>query len=197
MDRRAFLVLGASVLGVAACTGDGEPDAGPDGSPVEPAPSQPPADDPDGPLRDRVAAAEAALIAQYRTVISERPRLADTLAPFLAHHEEHLARVAPGWAPGPVETPVPSASASAGPSGSAAPAPSGSAAPAPSGSAAEALDRLARAERDAGRDRIAACDAAASGVLARDLCLISASEAQHAAALERRGYRQRVAGGSP
>jgi hypothetical protein len=189
MDRRAFLVLGASVLGVAACTGDGEPDAGPDGSPVEPAPSQPPADDPDGPLRDRVAAAEAALIAQYRTVISERPRLADTLAPFLAHHEEHLARVAPGWGPGPVETPVPSASASAGPSGSAAPA--------PSGSAAEALDRLARAERDAGRDRIAACDAAASGVLARDLCLISASEAQHAAVLERRGNRQRVAGGSP
>ena len=45
------------------------------------------------------------------------------------------------------------------------------------------LRELLAAEQEAQAERIAACDAAASGALARDLCLIAASEAQHAEAL--------------
>lgn len=182
VERRTFLVLGASLIGVSACTGDAVE--------VDPSPTvpRPPARDPDGPLRERVAAAERALIARYRTAITDSPGLAGTLAPFLAHHEAHLARVAPGTG-----APEPSASGAA-PSGSL--APSASAPPSPSASASASastdspaardvlLRDLAEAERDAFRDRLSACDGAASGVLARDLCLIAASEAQHAAVLD-------------
>lgn len=178
VERRTFLVLGASLLGVSACTAD---EVEVDPSPTVP---RPPVRDPDGPLRERVAAAERALIARYRTAITDSPGLAGTLAPFLAHHEAHLARVAPGTG-----GPEPSASGAA-PSGSMSPS-----APAPpSASASEPTDSppardvllrdLAEAEQDAFRDRLSACDGAASGVLARDLCLIAASEAQHAAVLD-------------
>jgi hypothetical protein len=54
------------------------------------------------------------------------------------------------------------------------------------------LAALAAAETAARSERIAACDAALDPALARDLCLIGASEAQHATYLERarRGARQ-------
>ena len=52
-------------------------------------------------------------------------------------------------------------------------------------SVGKTLAELAAAEAAAQRQRAAACDGAADPALARDLCLIAASEAQHAAALER------------
>jgi hypothetical protein len=57
-----------------------------------------------------------------------------------------------------------------------------SASPSTTGQVEEATDVLARlgaAEAEALEERTSACDAARSAVLARDLCLIAASEAQH------------------
>ena len=94
MERRTFLVLTAAAVGLAGCTSD----------PSEPAPTGPPAStapsDPDARLRAEVAASEVALIAAYRAAIQANPELAEDLAPFVAQHEAHLDRVAPGFAGG-------------------------------------------------------------------------------------------------
>ena len=127
--------------------------------------------DPDAALRDEVAASEVALIAAYRSALEAHPELAADLAPFLAHHEAHLARVSPGSTAGE-GTPVASAS----------PRTSGSPSPVPS--VAETVAALAAAESRAQAQRAAACDGAVDPGLARDLCLVAASEAQHAALLE-------------
>ena len=167
MDRRRFLVLSASALGLAGCTSDiDQPTPAP--SPPEPAP----AEDVDAALRERVAASELALIAAYRGAIAEFPERARTLADLLAQHEAHLARVAPDMAP-PAE---PSAAASA-PASASAPAGQGDAAPI-------TLKALARAEAAAQAQHVASCDAAQDPALARDLCLMAASEAQHVAVLD-------------
>ncbi len=207
MERRTFLVLGAAAVGLAGCTrGPVEPNP-----PSAPAPSTVPAD-PDSRLRDEVAASEVALIAAYRSAIGANPELAADLAPFLAHHEQHLARVAPGdeAGAGPAASPSgsdsvattptpgasPSTSVSGAPSESTADSrlPSGSPAPTtPAATSAEetsdvsaedALAGLAAAESEAQAQRASACDGAQDPALARDLCLIAASEAQHAIALE-------------
>ena len=65
------------------------------------------------------------------------------------------------------------------PSGSASASPPEASAP----SAADTLSALAAAETAAQAQRATACDAAQGPALARDLCLIAASEAQHASAL--------------
>lgn len=193
VERRTFLALGVTALGLVGCTG--ELPAGPEGG--SPPPRQP-AEDPDSALRARVAASEAALVARYRDALAMHADLVAELGPFLAHHEAHLARVAPGAAsasaaPSTV-TPTPEESSDgnqpASPSASASGAPPGgdtavSASPGASDpdSRAAAVAGLAEAEGVAHRDRVDACDAAENAGLARDLCLIAASEAQHESAL--------------
>jgi hypothetical protein len=177
VERRTFLVLSAAAVGLAGCTSDSsEP-----GPPSAPAPTRPPSD-PDARVRDEVAASEIALVAAYRSAIATSPELAADLEPFVAQHEAHVARVAPGFA----TSSTPSGSASMRGSASASANPSGSASASPSASArsvADTLSALAAAESAAQVQRATACDAAQGPALARELCLIAASEAQHAAAL--------------
>jgi hypothetical protein len=166
VERRTFLALGAAVVVLTGCT-SGPTD--PDGTPTPTAPDV--QRDPDAALRDEVAASEVALIAAYRSALKARPELAGDLAPFLAHHEAHLAQVAPGSTAG---AGTPGASAS----------PDGSSSSPPAPSAAETVAALAAAESRAQAQRAAASDGAMDPGLARDLCLVAASEAQHAALLE-------------
>jgi hypothetical protein len=127
----------------------------------------------------------------------------------MADHMAHLERVAPGAstdldasAPAAAEPSTPGSGASE-PSGTAvdpsasAPAASEPSAPAStSGGPADTstaapqtrsrrttLTGLADAESQAVAERTSACDSAQSPALARDLCLIAASEAQHAQVL--------------
>ena len=176
MDRRTFLVLAAAAAGTAGCTGT-EDRPGPTGS--TPAPP-----DPDDAIRVRVAESEAALIATYRAALDSAPALARTLVPLLRQHEEHLGLVAPpGWTPPVTSATGPSGSSgSSGSSGGPAPAASPALSPAP---ADALLVELAAAETAARDQRITACDGATDPDLARLLCLVGASEAQHAAVLER------------
>ncbi len=207
MERRTFLVLGAAAVGLAGCTSNAT-EPGPPSAPASPIPPE----DPDARLREEVAASEVALIVAYRSAIEANPELAASLGPFLAHHEAHLTRVAPGFSRGSgtsvaSESPsapsrptggssdaddaAPSASLDATSSGSpedAAPSGSPDASAAPSGSpeerASSVVSELAAAESAAHDQRATACDGAKDPGLARDLCLIAASEAQHAAALD-------------
>jgi len=178
-------VLGAAAVGLAGCTrGSSEPDR--TSAPTEPsAPT-----DPDARLREAVAESELALIAAYRAAIESTPELGADLAPFLAHHEQHLDRVAPAFADSAGQ-PSPSASGSTAtsvtsptPSGSAAGSSNVSPGATSAPSAADTLTALAAAESRAQAERATACDGAQDPALARDLCLIAASEAQHAAALD-------------
>ena len=187
VERRTFLVLGAVALGLAGCTNQA-PTPRPDGSATAA-----PETDPDDAVRSAVAASELALIASYRTAIEAHPELADELGPFLIHHEAHLARIAPERAAEAAGTGdgSPSAIASAsgdgstpGNAGSEGAAPSGNETGTASPAAAETVAALADAEAAARRERIASCDAALDPALARNLVLIAASEAQHAAVLE-------------
>ncbi|MGB7979585.1 MAG: hypothetical protein WCF36_02200 [Candidatus Nanopelagicales bacterium] len=150
MDRRTFLGVSAAVLALTGCTGD------PTG-PVPP-PMPPGAQDPDETVRAEVAAAEIGLIGSYRDLIAREPARAAELGPLLAHHEEHLALVAPG-----VQAPAPGVQAPT----------------ASSAGAGTSLADLVRAETAAVGQRTTACDGALDAGLARDLCRIAASEAQH------------------
>ena len=199
VERRTFLVLTASAAGLAGCTQDPEPAPRPTVAPTTASPS-----DPDAQLRGRVAAGELGLIAAYRSAIESNPGLSGELEPLMADHAAHLERVAPGTsaapdpgasAPAPAE-PAPAEPSAAEPSAAA----SGAAEPSDSASATDApaetptdspptrsrrktLTGLADAESQALAERTSACDSAQSPALARDLCLIAASEAQHAQAL--------------
>jgi hypothetical protein len=166
VDRRTFLLLGAGAVGLAGCTsGPVEP------GPRPPASTAPTPSDPDVRLRDEVAASEAALIAAYRSAIAASPTLVTALTPFLLQHEEHVARVAP--------------EIEAAPSGSPDARPEASPAGSPVPDDRDTLAHLADLEAQAHEQRASACDGAQEPGLARDLCLIAASEAQHAAALTR------------
>jgi hypothetical protein len=181
VERRTFLVLGAAALGLAGCTSDRTDPPPPSAPAVSSAPT-----DPDAQLRDEVAASEVALIAAYRAALQSAPELAADLAPFVAHHEAHLERVAPGYPGSGDGSAFPSASGSpsgSGP-GSGAASPSGAAEGTSGPSAASVLAALVDAEKAAQAQRAAACDGAQDPVLVRELCLIAASEAQHATALQ-------------
>ncbi len=181
VERRTFLVLTASaagLAGLAGCTPDPQPGPRPTAAPTTGSPS-----DPDGQLRARVAAGELGLIAAYRAALESNPVLAGELEPLLADHVAHLERVAPGTSAAPDPNASPSAadpSASAPTTG--APAGTATAAP-PTRSRRKTLRGLTDAESQALAERTTACDSAQSPALARDLCLIAASEAQHAQAL--------------
>jgi hypothetical protein len=185
VERRTFLVLTATAVGLAGCTTD-PPEPAPPGPPASRAPS-----DPDARLRAEVAASEVALIAAHRAAIQANPELADDLAPFVVQHQAHLDRVVPGFAggggtPSASTTNSLSASPTASPSGSAGPttSPSGTTDETSEASASSVLAALADAESAAQAERATACDGAQDPGLARDLCLIAASEAQHATTLE-------------
>lgn len=179
MERRTFLVLGAAAVGLAGCTSDPSVPAPPSAPAVPSVPS-----DPDARLREEVAASEVGLIAAYRSAIRAAPELTANLAPFVAQHEAHLDRVAPGYAEGgdsgsgspPTDSPSPSGA----PPGS----PPGADDATPVERASSVLVGLAEAEAAAQAQRATACDGAQDPALARELCLIAASEAQHATALE-------------
>ena len=194
VERRTFLVLTASAAGLAGCTQDPEPAPRPTVVPTTASPS-----DPDEQLRARVAAGELGLIAAYRSAIESNPGLSGELEPLMADHMAHLERVAPGTSAAPdpgASAPAPAEPAPAEPSAAA----SGAAEPSASASATDApaetptdspptrsrrktLTGLADAESLALAERTSACDSAQGPALARDLCLIAASEAQHAQAL--------------
>lgn len=179
MERRTFLVLGAAAVGLAGCTSD-PTDPGP---PSAPAVSSAPRD-PDARLRDEVAASEVALISAYRAALRNAPELAADLAPFVAQHQAHLDRVAPGYpASGDADGGSGSGAGSGSGSSSASGSPSDAAEGTSEASASSVLAALADAESAAQAQRAAACDGAQDPALARDLCLIAASEAQHASAL--------------
>jgi hypothetical protein len=189
VERRTFLVLGAAALGLAGCTVDPAP-------PAEPSPTPPPVPDRDADLRARVAASEAALVAAYRDILSAAPGLADRIEGFADHHLAHLARVAPDV---DAEALVTAAGSGSPTSTASAPGAGGSGSAGATGDAtgaAEPVDvaallaRLAAAEARAHADRLTSCDSATSTALARDLCLIAASEAQHEQALTRLGERK-------
>ncbi len=116
----------------------------------------------------------------------------------MADHVAHLGRVAPGTsAASDPSSAAPSASPSASESSAAAPSAAESSASAsttgepgatPTATPSttprrKTLTGLAEAESLALAERTSACDSAQSPALARDLCLIAASEAQHAQAL--------------
>lgn len=196
MDRRTFLVLAAAAVGTTGCTSP-TPVPGPSSkAPIRP-------DDPDSALRQRVAQSEVALLASYRAALAEDPSLAPTLEPIMRQHEDHLARVSrsadpsaavtpSAVAPAPTETtsPAPASGASGSEATTGAPSAPTSGSPATtlptaSPSPERVLVELSATESAARDQRIAACDAAVDPALARVLCLIGASEAQHAAALNR------------
>ncbi len=158
MDRRTFLGVSAAVLALTGCTGDST-------DPIR-AGVAPGSQDPDEAVRAQVAASEIGLIGAYQALIAREPQRAAELGPLLAHHEEHLALVAPGMSAPAVSSEVPT-------DGS--PAPSDSPTPADT-----SLAGLVRAETAAVGQRTQACEAALDAGLARNLCLIAASEAQHA-----------------
>jgi hypothetical protein len=193
VDRRHFLVRGSAAVAaglvLAACTGEPAP-------PPSPAPSTSPTDPDDG-VRAAAAAAEARLIAAYRDALAAAPALGAVLRPVLAHHEAHLASVAPSTA-SPAATPDAAAST---PSTSGSPSePSEGGEPVPGSPTTQAegpaarLRALAELEARAVGEATRACNGATHPALARVLCLIAASEAQHAEVLgdaARRAGRER------
>lgn len=160
MERRTFLLIGSGSLVLTSCTSTSS-------APETGAASVPgPADsaDPtaavatsDEELRQRSGAAEVGLIVAYRAAIEAGEQPPGRLAKFLAHHVEHLARVAPE-----LVLPDPTASFSG---------------------SAPTTQELARLEARARRLHEASCDMAQGPALARDLCLMAASEAQHVSRL--------------
>lgn len=185
VERRRFLALGATAVALAGCTGQSS-QPGPPSAPA--APTTP--GDPDASLREEVAASEGALIVAYRSAIATFPALAADLEPLLAHHEEHLARVAPGFVAG-TASPGTSQAPSSLPSSGSSPTGSSSSGSSPTGSTSSGssspravLVELATAESAANAQRATSCDGAQDPALARDLCLIAASEGQHASVLE-------------
>jgi hypothetical protein len=180
VERRTFLVLGAAAVGLAGCTSNAT-EPGPPSAAASPIPPE----DPDARLREEVAASEVALIVAYRSAIEANPELAASLGPFLAHHEEHLARVAPGFsrdlgsvASESTSAPSPPTGGSSDPDDASA-VRSGSPDATPSGSpevrASSVVSELAAAESAAHAQRATACDGVQDPGLARDLCLIAAS----------------------
>ncbi len=120
------------------------------------APTAPGPTDRDAALREAAVATELALITGYREVIDALADPPPQLRLFLADHLEHLARMSPEQALPMTASPV---------------------ADRPS------VRRLQRLEVRARKQHVDGCDAAGDPGLARDLCLMAGSEAQHATLL--------------
>lgn len=170
MDRRSFLVM-AGALGLAGCTRQPSEPTPPGVQTTATGPTELPGGaEADARIRADGAAAELALIALYRSAVLAMPARAERLRPLLEQHLEHLIRISPQ---SPVPEPVPSMASPVTPSEAAADRARGSV----------GLRDLGAAEADAQQQHAAACEAAEDPSLVRDLCLLSASEAQHVVAL--------------
>lgn len=117
---------------------------------------------------------EQALIARYRAAMAGSPALAGTLAPLLAQHLEHLARLTSML----IEPSSPGATPRGSPSVS---APAGPGSPPAATLAALEADETAAASSQAGRLALA------PPALAQLLASIAASEASHALLLRTHG----------
>ncbi len=210
MERRTFLALCAAALGLAGCTDD-EPLPTPSATPTpSPAPTDPDAATRTAVAEseaDLVRAYRAAIAAVPALAAVLSPWLAhheqhlDRVSPGATVPADPVASsgseagASTGAGAGPEAGASPgvrttagaeaeateSASPGSGTSPGAEPEATESAAPGPDPGAV--LAALFEAERTARRQRVSACDGAVDPGLARDLCLIAASEAQHAAAL--------------
>ena len=158
MSRRTLLAaglgLGATPL-VASCTREG----------AEEPPAQPPAPDPDPPVRERAAASVQALIFAYDATASRHPDLAKELASLREEHAAHLAALGAPSTASP-STPAPTTTPAAVPR-----------------DPRRARAALVAAETRAAADRVRAAVAAASPDLARLLAAMGACEAAHATLL--------------
>lgn len=162
ITRREVLsavVGGCGALLLAGCTGS------PSASSTGPGPVPSGSDDPDGPLRATVAAAERALAARYAAAVAARPTLATVLA-VGARHDAYAAAVQ-------AASPTPP-----GTTGTAA------ARPPKSMSDEQLLASLAAAEREAAADRVTQCGRAGDAELARILALAGAGAAAARAVLD-------------
>lgn len=171
-SRRHLLLAAAAACGVglAGCDQD-RPAPNQQSAPpptASPSSESPIASDDDA-LRAAQAQSEADLITAYQLAIATHPELADEFLPMLSAHEEHRSRLLPGA--DPVPSPVPSDSQS----------------PAKPESVKRIRAELADLEQTASRSRLTGADMALSGELAGLLCLICASEAQHAQVLKTQG----------
>lgn len=118
-------------------------------------------------LAEEVAAAEQDLVGRYDIAIAAFPALAAPLGALREEHAQHAAALSPAASPRPRATSTPVD-------------------PVPEGQNA-VLSSLIAAEREAMKERIAACVAAEDAELARTLAFIGASEGSHVPAL--RGLR--------
>lgn len=164
-DLRRRSVLAATVMAVplvaAGCKGVGAL-----GAPPTPAPDV-------AVLKDAIGT-ERTLIARYRSAIAGSPGLVGTLAPLLAQHREHLARLTSMLIQPASDSPAPSPSSSSAP-------------PAGTGSArAATLAALEAAETGAAGVQTGRL-ALAPPALAQLLASIAASEASHALLLRAHG----------
>lgn len=146
---RRTLLLGSTVLPLAACTDPPAP---------EPAPV-----DPDVALRDAAVGREQRLLQEYDAALAAVPALAGVLGPLRADHLVHLTALSPTGTPAPVPTPATTPAAL----------------PAePRARRAAALTRLATAERAAAAAHATAA-LEASTALCGLLGQLSASESSH------------------
>lgn len=173
MDRRRFLLLSLTATALPGCTRQADeppplPTASPPHTPVQQDDGRGSDDD----VRAGVVATELGLIALYGQALRSMPRRTQQLRALLDEHVEHLERLSPD-----TETPVAASPSEEPPAGAVA------------GSGAEPrrvrLRDLVAAESQAQQRHAAACLAAEDAGLTRTLCLISASEAQHAVVLRR------------
>jgi hypothetical protein len=209
VERRTFLVLSAAAVGLAGCTSDpSEP-----GPPSAPATSAAPSDPDARIREDVAASEVALIAAYRSAIganpdlagdlapflTQHQAHLARVAPGLVADVGPPLASMSASGSPSgePSAAGEPNAAASGSSEAGASPSgfpesgdsPSGSprASSSPSGSsdagAASIVAELAAAESAAQAQRATACDGAQNPGLARDLCLIAASEAQHAAAL--------------
>jgi hypothetical protein len=209
VERRTFLVLSAAAVGLAGCTSDpSEP-----GPPSAPATTAAPSDPDARIREDVAASEVALIAAYRSAIganpdlagdlapflTQHQAHLARVAPGLVADVGPPLASMSASGSPSgepsaagePNAAATGSSEAGASPSGfpESGDSPSGSprASSSPSGSsdagAASVVAELAAAESAAQAQRATACDGAQNPGLARDLCLIAASEAQHAAAL--------------
>lgn len=132
----------------------------------------PPRPGPDVGVARQAIASESLLVAHYEAVIARIPALADSLAPLLGQHREHLARLR-----GRLFEPRP-----------ATPQPSPSVTPVP-GTSAAAVSLLRTAEQSAAARLFGTLTDVSSPSFAQLLASIAASEATHALVLSQHQAR--------
>lgn len=156
----AALAAGLGVMpALSACTRERS-------RPPEPPSPEPPRLDPDGPLKERLAAEKSTLIERYAATVQRHPRLASRLRRLQANHDAHLAALGPGNTLGGTRSPA-------------------AAPPRVPADPVAAVRSLERAEQAAAARRIDQCVQTVDPQLASLIASIGACEAGHAALLRR------------